>query len=72
MMKFIIKDKNRIEYQTRHGICKGTYVIRNTSITITDKNLEHVRILQMHRHLIKKEIINYLNHKSYKKLKDRD
>ena len=32
MMKVIIKDKNRIEYQTRHGICKGTYVIKNISI----------------------------------------
>jgi hypothetical protein len=71
MMKFIIKDKNRIEYQTRHGICKGTYVIKNISITMTAKNPEHVRILQMHRYLIEKEIIDYLNHKSYRKLKDR-
>ena len=38
---------------------------------MTAKNPEHVRILQMHRYLIEKEIIDYLNHKSYRKLKDR-
>lgn len=36
-MNFVIKDKNRIEYQTRHGLCKGTYVIKN--IKIIFKNL---------------------------------
>ncbi len=72
MMKFIIKYKNRVEYETHYDLCKGTYVIKHLSINITAKNPEHVRILQMHRHLIEKEIIDYLNHKSYKKLKDNE
>ena len=59
MMKFIIKDKNRIEYETRFCLCKGTYVIKHLSINITAKNPEHLRILQIHRHLIEKEIIDF-------------
>lgn len=60
-MEFIIKPQGKIEYPTRHKLLKGKYVIKNIEIVITSKDPYDASVLQMHRHKIEKEVIDYLN-----------
>lgn len=60
-MEFVIKSKNKIEYQTRKKLLKGQFIVRSISIGMTSKDPNDLAILQMHKGLIEKAIIKELN-----------
>ncbi len=64
-MEFVIKRKNKIEYQTRKKLLKGQFIIRGISIALTSNNPFDLSILQMHKGLIEKAIIKELNKNIY-------
>ena len=65
-MQYKIKPKNRIECKSRNGDYNGYYIIKNLEIVLGAKNQSDLRILMMFRHKIEKEIMDYLNSKSYR------
>ena len=60
-MEFIIKKKNKIEYQTRKKLLKGQFIVKSISIGITSGDPNDLYILKMHKGLIEKTIIQELN-----------
>ncbi len=65
-MEFIVKPHNKIEYQTRKKLLKCNFIVKDISIRITAKDPDDLMILKMHRHLIEKAIVDFLNSKSAK------
>lgn len=66
MQEFQFKPKNYIHYQTRKGLLKGSYIIKSIDIQITSRKTYDLYILKMHKKLIEKALVHYLNSKSYK------
>ena len=64
MQEFQFKPKNYLHYQTRKGLLKGSYIIK--SIDIPSRKTYDLYILKMHKKLIEKALVHYLNSKSYK------
>lgn len=64
-MEFAIKRNNKIEYQTRKKLLKGQFIVRGINIGITSNDPNDLAILQMHKKLIEKAIVNELNKKIY-------
>ena len=60
-MEFIIKKKNKIEYQTRKKLLKGQFIVKSISIGITSGDPNDLYILKIHKGLIEKTIIQELN-----------
>lgn len=66
MQEFQFKPKNHIHYQTRKGLLKGSYIIKSIDIQITSRKTYDLYILKMHKKLIEKALVHYLNSKSYR------
>lgn len=66
-MKYIIKQKNRVECITRNGDYHGFFTIKNVDIVLSAKNPRDLEVLMKFRHKIEEQIVDYLNAKSYRK-----
>lgn len=66
-MKYIIKQKNRIECISRNGDYHGFFTIKNVDIVLSAKNPRDLEVLMKFRHKIEEHIVDYLNSKSYRK-----
>lgn len=66
MQEFQFKPKNHIHYKTRKGLLKGSYLIKSIEIQITSRSTYDLYILKMHKKLIEKALVEYLNSKAYK------
>jgi len=66
-MEFIIKPGNKIEYQLRDRLVKGSYVVKFITVSITSDKPEDLDILKMHRKKIEKAIVDELNNKKRRK-----
>ena len=69
-MKYIIKQKNRVECISRNGDYHGFFTIKNIDIVLSAKNPRDLEVLMKFRHKIEEHIVDYLNAKSYRKDKD--
>ena len=69
-MKYIIRQKNRIECISRNGDYHGFFTIKNIDIVLSAKNPRDLEVLMKFRHKIEEQIVDYLNFKSYRKDKD--
>ncbi len=65
-MKYIIKQKNRVECISRNGDYHGFFTIKNVDIVLSAKNPRDLEF----RHKIEEQIVDYSNAKSYRKDKD--
>lgn len=65
-MKYIVKQKNRVECISRKGNYHGFFTIKNVNIILSAKNPRDLEILMKFRDKIKEQIVDYLNAKSYK------
>ena len=66
-MKYIITPKNRIECISRNGDYHGFFIIKNIDIVLSAKKPRDLQSMMKFRHKIEKELVNYLNFKSYRK-----
>ena len=69
-MKYIIKQKNRVECISRNGDYHGFFTIKNVDIVLSAKNPRDLEVLMKFRHKIEEQLVDYLNAKSYRKDKD--
>lgn len=69
-MKYIIKQKNRVECINRNGEYHGFFTIRNVDIVLSAKSPRDLKILMKFIHKIEEHIVEYLNSKSYRKDKE--
>lgn len=69
-MKYIIKQKNRIECISKNGDYHGFFTIKNVDIVLSAKNPRDLDVLMKFRHKIEEQIVDYLNSKSYKKTRN--
>ena len=60
-MKYTIKPNNKIKCESRNGIYKGNYIIKNDDISLTAKDPRHLEVMMKFRHKIGDEIKKCLN-----------
>ena len=56
-MKYIIKQKNRIECISRNGDYHGFFTIKNVDIVLSAKNPRDLEVLMRFRHKIEEQIV---------------
>jgi len=66
-VKYIIKSKNRIECISRNGYYHDFFIIRNIDIVLSAKKPRDLEVMMKFRNTIEKQIVDYLNFKSYRK-----
>ena len=66
-IKYIIKQKNRVECIGRNGDYHGFFIIKNVDIVLSAKKPRDLEILMKLRHKIEEQFVDYLNAKSYRK-----
>ena len=55
-MKYIIKQKNRVECISRNGDYHGFFTIKNVDIVLSAKNPRDLEVLMKFRHKIEEQI----------------